>query len=157
MEYYSESSPSQDPTHCVMVTCHFCSRSADSKEKVAVIKGESTDAGKQDSKAGGDSGLSSEADSQDVDKKSSDIPGEAAQSMDGSKTILGNGEGQIIQKEGSNKEEEGGRQGEEGEEEEVIVTLDGIQLLFDIEAAELIPLIIRWVLYVSFFECCYKL
>ena len=43
------------------------------------------------------------------------------------------------------KEEEEKKKKEEDEEEENVVTLDGIQLLFDIEAAELIPLIIRWV------------
>lgn len=59
--------------------------------------------------------------------------------MEEKKPELGNGEG-------SNRpmgsgDEEGEKKGE-GDEEE-ITTLDGIQLLFDIEAAELIPLIIR--------------
>ena len=61
------------------------------------------------------------------------------------KPDIGNGEGEITTKTGDGKKEEEEEKKEVEEEEENVMNLDGIQLLFDIEAAELIPLIIRWV------------
>ncbi|XP_076459003.1 suppressor of fused homolog [Babylonia areolata] len=112
--------------------------SAESSSKPGQITGVEKDTeAKSDSQAGGDSFPATGLDTQESGAKAN-----AEAKPEGEvQTDMGNGEGELKTQTGGSKEVE--KKGEEGEEEENVVTLDGIQLLFDIEAAELIPLIIR--------------
>ena len=112
-------------------------RSALPATKLAVPSGEGggDTEGNSDCKAGGDTAHAAAADSKGMAKGMDPGQGKRPMAM---KNDLGNGEGECTAVTEDKEENE--------EEEETVVSLDGIQLLFDIEAAELIPLIIRWVL-----------
>jgi len=127
-------------------------RSSDNPSKLAGEAGNAK--GNGDCKAGGDTGYTPVTKPNGVEKKndtSATCPAEKGQ-VEAVQPDIGNGEGAVTMKtadskeeEEKKKEEEEKKKKEEDEEEENVMTLDGIQLLFDIEAAELIPLIIRWV------------
>ncbi|KAK7113523.1 suppressor of fused homolog [Littorina saxatilis] len=103
--------------------------------KPAKTSGEGDSKENGDSKAGGDTGHAVDSASKDLEKKA-EAGGNIKTRKE--KEEVGNGEGHTKTEAKEKKEGE-----EDDDDEENVMTLDGIQLLFDIEAAELIPLIIR--------------
>ena len=123
-------------------------RSSENPSKPAATSGEGGDTKENgDCKAGGDTGNTPVTDPNGMEKKNNPSAMSLAEKgrVEAVKPDIGNGEGEITTKTGDGKKEEEEEKKEVEEEEENVMNLDGIQLLFDIEAAELIPLIIRWV------------